>query len=424
MTSRDHEDYAADLLVSLRDDGPEIEVPDFVPNPRQSRNAAKAMTAILCHGLFKQSKHRPIHKKGKNYEWKQGTFNCRNIADRGYFWTNMRLGVADEMHEAAKRMPVAYLLACCEPLDTTMNTWAIPEPLLYDALASLRFEEAGHKYTIEIHTDKQRIERCKASPDLAPFYRSFQLETNEMVLLEGSRKADTSAKRERAVTRGEEDLDDEANQFLASAAQQLNEAGAFDPSGVADARERVLSSIVRRRGQPAFRHRLLAAYNGKCAITGCDVEAVLDASHIVSYRGPDTNHPANGLLLRTDLHTLFDFKLVAVDVRNNDLARLSQALSHLLREVSRTADQSSKQSRKPAQSRGAQATSAGKRPIVRKNKGVFTRVNRFVVRAWQARIKPPLFYVNRISPVFCVPTSPLISRRRRRCAGLPGEQPQ
>jgi predicted restriction endonuclease len=39
----------------------------------------------------------------------------------------------------------------------------------------------------------------------------------------------------------------------------------------------------------------------------------LEAAHIMSYNGPKTNHPANGLLLRADLHVLFDLGLIAVD---------------------------------------------------------------------------------------------------------------
>jgi putative restriction endonuclease len=97
-------------------------------------------------------------------------------------------------------------------------------------------------------------------------------------------------------------------------ARQLDELGDFDPSGIADSRDRVLKSIVRRRGQPAFRENLLAAYNRRCAITDCDLEVVLDAAHIIPFRGEETNHPGNGLLLRTDIHTLFDLKLIAIDV--------------------------------------------------------------------------------------------------------------
>ena len=87
-----------------------------------------------------------------------------------------------------------------------------------------------------------------------------------------------------------------------------------DPTGTKNARERTLSLIVRRQGQPAFRRQLIAAYKGRCAITGCEVQAVLEAAHIVPYKGSKTNDPGNGLLLRADMHTLFDLRLVAVDV--------------------------------------------------------------------------------------------------------------
>ena len=88
---------------------------------------------------------------------------------------------------------------------------------------------------------------------------------------------------------------------------------AFDPRNAIDARERILAQIVRRRGQREFREKLLAAYEGRCAITGCDLVEVLEAAHIVSYRGPDTNDVQNGLLLRADFHTLFDLGLIAVE---------------------------------------------------------------------------------------------------------------
>ena len=88
--------------------------------------------------------------------------------------------------------------------------------------------------------------------------------------------------------------------------KQRRRVGQSDPGGIEDARTRVLSSIVRRRGQPLFRKRLLKAYDRRCAFTGCAVEALLEAAHIVPYRGSDTNHIANGLLLRADLHTLFE----------------------------------------------------------------------------------------------------------------------
>jgi putative restriction endonuclease len=86
----------------------------------------------------------------------------------------------------------------------------------------------------------------------------------------------------------------------------------FDPA-CEDARERVRADIVRRQGQGRFRAGLLAAYGGRCAITAFDVAEVLEAVHIVPYKGEATNTSENGLLLRADLHTLFDLGLIAVD---------------------------------------------------------------------------------------------------------------
>lgn len=95
--------------------------------------------------------------------------------------------------------------------------------------------------------------------------------------------------------------------------QEEAEQGAFDPRDERDSRRRVLASIVRRRGQPQFRKKLLSLYAGRCAITGCTAEAALEAAHIMPYKGERTNVPSNGLLLRADVHTLFDLGLITID---------------------------------------------------------------------------------------------------------------
>jgi hypothetical protein len=61
-----------------------------------------------------------------------------------------------------------------------------------------------------------------------------------------------------------------------------------------------------REGQAAFRSMLSAIYASRCAITGYDMEDALEAAHIVPYRGKHTNVPSNGMLLRADIHALFD----------------------------------------------------------------------------------------------------------------------
>ncbi len=87
----------------------------------------------------------------------------------------------------------------------------------------------------------------------------------------------------------------------------------FDPQVIDDERARNLALIVQRRGQSEFREALLRAYDSSCCFSGCTVEQVLEAAHIIPYQGPATNHVRNGLLLRTDLHTLFDLGLLTVD---------------------------------------------------------------------------------------------------------------
>ncbi|MFD1613454.1 HNH endonuclease [Sphingomonas tabacisoli] len=87
----------------------------------------------------------------------------------------------------------------------------------------------------------------------------------------------------------------------------------FDPANQEDGRKRIIVEIVRRQGQRAFRTKLLDAFDGKCAMTACAVAWVLEAAHISPYQGPATNQPDNGLLLRADIHTLFDLGLLSVD---------------------------------------------------------------------------------------------------------------
>jgi len=106
---------------------------------------------------------------------------------------------------------------------------------------------------------------------------------------------------------------------------ELEDSGEFDPRNIIDARQKVLTSIVRRQGQTKFRAALLKAYEGKCAVTGCTIEALLEAAHIVPYQGADTNVVSNGLLLRADIHTLFDLGLLWIDP-DHRVVRLAEAL--------------------------------------------------------------------------------------------------
>lgn len=79
-----------------------------------------------------------------------------------------------------------------------------------------------------------------------------------------------------------------------------------------DIRDRAIREVAVRRGQAQFRNRLIEAYDGTCAITGSTVTSVLEATHIDRYYGDHTNRVNDGLLLRSDIHTLFDLKQLTV----------------------------------------------------------------------------------------------------------------
>ena len=74
-----------------------------------------------------------------------------------------------------------------------------------------------------------------------------------------------------------------------------------------------LRTIALRRGQRTFRASLLNIY-GSCMITGyADFPGARETCHIIPYSVSNDNSVENGLLLRADIHTLFDLKLITLD---------------------------------------------------------------------------------------------------------------
>ncbi|GER02197.1 hypothetical protein JCM17845_28200 [Iodidimonas gelatinilytica] len=76
-----------------------------------------------------------------------------------------------------------------------------------------------------------------------------------------------------------------------------------------------LRQVVLRRYQGAFRKVLLSKRPNRCAITGTSELSVLEAAHIIPYaeRFADRDKPENGLLLRSDIHKLFDAHLISIN---------------------------------------------------------------------------------------------------------------
>lgn len=72
-----------------------------------------------------------------------------------------------------------------------------------------------------------------------------------------------------------------------------------------------------RLGQGTFRTTIIDAYQRRCVVTNERTLPVLEAAHIKPYSELGPNLPENGLLLRSDLHTLFDqgYLTVTPDLR-------------------------------------------------------------------------------------------------------------
>jgi putative restriction endonuclease len=71
--------------------------------------------------------------------------------------------------------------------------------------------------------------------------------------------------------------------------------------------------VIRPRlGQGIFRVAVTQAYEGACAVTTEHSLPVLEAAHIRPYADGGEHHLANGLLLRSDVHRLFDLGYVTV----------------------------------------------------------------------------------------------------------------
>jgi putative restriction endonuclease len=70
--------------------------------------------------------------------------------------------------------------------------------------------------------------------------------------------------------------------------------------------------VLPRLGQGAFRVVVTDDYQRRCAVTGEKTLPALDAAHIRPYGEGGEHAPSNGILLRRDIHSLFDAGYVTV----------------------------------------------------------------------------------------------------------------
>jgi putative restriction endonuclease len=77
--------------------------------------------------------------------------------------------------------------------------------------------------------------------------------------------------------------------------------------------------VTVRIGQQKFRTELITRYGLNCAVTGRCPKEVLDAAHLRAFSKVPRHDVKEGLLLRADIHRLFDAGRLVVDVRKTSL---------------------------------------------------------------------------------------------------------
>lgn len=114
------------------------------------------------------------------------------------------------------------------------------------------------------------------------------------------------------VGRGYDTATDEGAHLWRQVFERIERINALVPAGTEERYGRPI--LVRPRlGQGAFRILVTDAYERRCAVSGERTLPILDAAHIRSYADGGNHEPSNGLLLRTDIHKLFDLGYVTLD---------------------------------------------------------------------------------------------------------------
>lgn len=183
-----------------------------------------------------------------------------------------------------------------------------------NALFSVYFSRTSARGTVEVALADKNIARIyrRSDPDIAKWFEYLKSHVGV------SAKSPTSQGYPRiavgTVEAGHR-LAQAIRAFLSGQPYKLAEAAGAKEHTQVKIDERILAAIMTRRGQPEFRAKLLAAYDSRCAITGCNAIEALEAAHIIPFSEDQNYALSNGILMRADIHTLFDLFLMSIEPR-------------------------------------------------------------------------------------------------------------
>ena len=95
----------------------------------------------------------------------------------------------------------------------------------------------------------------------------------------------------------------------------MPEQDAFAPPENALERRYALRAVQQRLHQASFREAVIAAYDGRCALSGLPEQRLLDAAYIISDKNEKLGQPIvpNGMPLSKIHHAAFDAHLIEID---------------------------------------------------------------------------------------------------------------
>lgn len=107
----------------------------------------------------------------------------------------------------------------------------------------------------------------------------------------------------------------DAGALKARVAFGLPDEAALTPPENALERRYALRAVQQRLHQASFREAVIAAYNGRCAVSGLPEPLLLDAAHIVADKDERRGQPVvpNGIPLSKIHHAAFDAHLIGID---------------------------------------------------------------------------------------------------------------
>lgn len=130
--------------------------------------------------------------------------------------------------------------------------------------------------------------------------------------------------RSAAIADAEAGLISELDRALKENAAQVSDA----------AQERKTTVSKARPGQQKFREEAMERHGGRCVITGFKVPAVLEAAHVIPHTGdPAFDVAENSLILRRDIHALFDAALIGINPVSRKLVISSQLKTTAYRKI-------------------------------------------------------------------------------------------